>query len=202
MLERLESIEKRYADLNDLMSRREVAGDFERLQHLLKERAAIEHLVAKYREYKNTLKDLHDTQGLVVQGLDEEMAEKIARTILSKCKACSLPPSLVVHLIFRESSFNQMAVSSAGAIGLMGIMQKYHPEKCESFSRNQLFSIETNLDIGCRILREFIDGSGSLEEALQKYVGKSHRTYAGDIFRLMAEYEFEMREENGSSSQI
>jgi peptide chain release factor 1 len=75
MLERLESIEKRYADLNDLMSRREVAADFERLQHLLKERAAIEHLVAKYREYKHTLKDLHDTQGLVVQGLDEEMAE-------------------------------------------------------------------------------------------------------------------------------
>lgn len=74
MLERLESIEKRYAELNELMSQPEVASDFDRLQNLAREQASIDDLVTKYREYKETLKSLDETQNMLDQGLDEQMA--------------------------------------------------------------------------------------------------------------------------------
>ena len=75
MLERLESIERRYTELNELMSEPEVASDFDKLQNMAREQASIEELVTKYREYKATLKSLEETQAIITQGLDEEMAE-------------------------------------------------------------------------------------------------------------------------------
>ncbi len=75
MLERLDSIERRYDELNELMSRPDVSGDFERLQKLAREHASLEGVVSKYREYKATLASLDETQAMIAQGLDEEMAE-------------------------------------------------------------------------------------------------------------------------------
>jgi len=75
MFERLDSIERRYVELHELMSQPEVASDFDKLQELARENASIEELVAKYREYKSIVKSLEETQAMVTQGLDEEMAE-------------------------------------------------------------------------------------------------------------------------------
>jgi len=75
MLERLNSIERRYTELNELMSEPEVASDFDKMQKLAREQASIEELVTKYREYKATVKSLEETQAMITQGLDEEMAE-------------------------------------------------------------------------------------------------------------------------------
>ena len=75
MLERLDSIERRYTELNELMSEPEVASDFDKMQKLAREQASIEELVTKYREYKATVKSLEETQVMITQGLDEEMAE-------------------------------------------------------------------------------------------------------------------------------
>ena len=75
MLKRLDSIERRYTELNELMSEPEVASDFDKLQNLAREQASIEELVTKYREYKATLKSLEETQAMVAQGLDVEMAK-------------------------------------------------------------------------------------------------------------------------------
>ena len=74
MLERLDSIEKRYNELNELMARPEVSLDFERLQNLARERATLEEVVTKYRQYKTTMKSLEETQAMLSQGLDEGMA--------------------------------------------------------------------------------------------------------------------------------
>jgi len=74
MLERLDSIEKRYEELNELMAEPEIALNFERLQNLARERAAIEEVVTKYREYKATMKSLEDTQAMLNQRLDEDMS--------------------------------------------------------------------------------------------------------------------------------
>lgn len=74
MFDRLDSIERRYVELYELMSQPEMSVDFERLQTLAKERASIEDVVAKYREYKQTVTSLEETEGMLEQGLDEEMA--------------------------------------------------------------------------------------------------------------------------------
>lgn len=75
MLEKLESIQKRYDELNELMSQPEVASDIGRLQHLAKEHASIQELTAKYRDYKATVKSLEETQAMLGQSLDKDMAE-------------------------------------------------------------------------------------------------------------------------------
>jgi peptide chain release factor 1 len=74
MLERLESIEKRYEELTDTMGKPEVALDFEKLQNLAKERSSLEEVVTKYREYKATVKSIEDTQAMLEQERDEEIA--------------------------------------------------------------------------------------------------------------------------------
>jgi len=74
MLERLAGIEKRYEELNQQMSRPEIASDLKQLQSLAQERASIERLVTKYREYKTTVRSLEETRTMLDDGLDEEMA--------------------------------------------------------------------------------------------------------------------------------
>jgi len=74
MLERLAGIEKRYEELNQQMAMPEIASDLKQLQSLAQERAGIESLVTKYREYKTTARSLEETRTMLDDGLDEEMA--------------------------------------------------------------------------------------------------------------------------------
>ena len=74
MLERLAGIEKRYEELNEQMAMPEIASDLKQLQSLAQERASIERLVTKYREYKTTARSLEETRTMLDDGLDEEMA--------------------------------------------------------------------------------------------------------------------------------
>ncbi len=77
MLEQLEKSEKRFEELTLLMASPEVLADPRQLQSLGKERAAIEDIVSKYGEYKATLKSIADTQAMLADGQDEEMAVMI-----------------------------------------------------------------------------------------------------------------------------
>ena len=74
MLERLESIEQRYEELTNIMGQPEVALDFEKMQNLARERSSLEEVVTRYREYRATVKSIEDTQAMLQQELDEEMA--------------------------------------------------------------------------------------------------------------------------------
>ena len=74
MLEKLESIAKRHQELDDLMSQPEVALDYERLQALARERASIEDIVAKYKEYEAVVKSIEETKPMLD---DEEMASLV-----------------------------------------------------------------------------------------------------------------------------
>jgi len=83
MLDRLERIEKRYQELDKQMSMPEVASDLKQLQALAQERASIEDLVTKYREYKATAKSLAETKSMLGDGLDEEMTALVKQEIES-----------------------------------------------------------------------------------------------------------------------
>jgi peptide chain release factor 1 len=83
MLDRLEGIEKRYQELDEQMSLPEVASDLKQLQTLAQERASMEDLVTKYREYKTTSKSLEETKTMLGDGLDEEMTALVKQEIES-----------------------------------------------------------------------------------------------------------------------
>jgi len=74
MLDKLESIERRFEELNQLMSQPEIISDMEKLQSLAKEQAGISGIVTKFREYKKVLKELEDTRAMKTKGQDKELA--------------------------------------------------------------------------------------------------------------------------------
>jgi len=83
MLDRLERIVKHYQELDKQMSMPEVASDLKQLQTLAQERASIEDLVTKYREYKATSKSLEETKTMLGDGLNEEMTALVKQEIES-----------------------------------------------------------------------------------------------------------------------
>ena len=83
MLDRLERIERRYQELNQQMAMPEIASDVKRLQVLAQERASIESLVTRYREYKATAKSLEETRAMLSGGVEEEMVALVKQEIES-----------------------------------------------------------------------------------------------------------------------
>ncbi len=81
MLDKLEEIEKRYQEIDRQLAMPEVATNLEQLQRLAQERANIEDVVTKYREYKATSKALEETRAMLNSGLDEEMTKLVKQEI-------------------------------------------------------------------------------------------------------------------------
>jgi peptide chain release factor 1 len=73
MLNRLDSIEKRYEELRQLMAQPELSTNPARLQTLAQEQANLEDIVIKYRQYKDIVKALQETQSMLDDGLEADM---------------------------------------------------------------------------------------------------------------------------------
>ncbi len=83
MLDQLERVEKRYQELNRQIAMPEVASDRKQLQTLAQERASLESLVTKYRQYKATSKSLEETRAMLNGRLDEDMTALVKQEIES-----------------------------------------------------------------------------------------------------------------------
>jgi peptide chain release factor 1 len=73
MLDRLAQLEKRFNDIEQEMASPDVVSDIRRLQELAQERAGIEDVVNRYRQYRNTEKQLADTHSMLESETDEDM---------------------------------------------------------------------------------------------------------------------------------
>ncbi|MBI3045581.1 MAG: transglycosylase SLT domain-containing protein [Betaproteobacteria bacterium] len=83
-----------------------------------------------------------------------------------------LDPLLIIAVIAVESSFNPIAESVAGAKGLMQIIPKFHGDKLGVYGGEQaVFDPATNIQVGARILKEYIRLTGNVGIALQMYAG-------------------------------
>lgn len=74
MLDKLTAKEQRYEELENMMADPEIAGDFSRLQDVIKEHGAIRHVVNLSREYRKVLSDLEEAQTLIREESDRELA--------------------------------------------------------------------------------------------------------------------------------
>jgi len=81
MWDKLEQIVEHYEELNKQIALPEVSSDPKQLQKLAQERASVENVVTKYREYKATSKELEDTQTMLNDGLDEEMTTLVKQEV-------------------------------------------------------------------------------------------------------------------------
>ncbi|MBC1482644.1 peptide chain release factor 1 [Listeria sp. FSL L7-1485] len=75
MYDRLQAVEDRYDELNELLSDPDVVSDPKRLRDLSKEQSGITATVETYREYKNVTEQIEETKELLSEKLDDEMRE-------------------------------------------------------------------------------------------------------------------------------
>ncbi|EAE0672497.1 peptide chain release factor 1 [Listeria monocytogenes] len=75
MYDRLQAVEDRYDELNELLSDPDVVSDPKRLRDLCKEQSGITATVETYREYKNVNEQINETKELLGEKLDDEMRE-------------------------------------------------------------------------------------------------------------------------------
>ncbi len=104
---------------------------------------------------------------LIVPAREPDRLGKIAR-------AAGLDPALVAGVVLQESAFNPLAVSSAGARGLLQLMPATGEEVARKtgiapFRPDRLFEPEVNLKLGCAYLKELMTRLGSLHAALAAY---------------------------------
>ncbi len=97
-----------------------------------------------------------------------------------------VPPELVLAVIDIESNFDRFAISSASALGLMQVMPFWVPELGYK-DKNELFSIDTNILLGCRILKYYIDMErGDLIQGLARYNGSvGRRVYSDKVIERL-----------------
>ena len=76
MFDKLEEVEKRYAQLTTLISDPEVIANQAEWQKYMKEHASIEDVVKKYREYKQTKKAMDEAEEMMEDKELKELAEE------------------------------------------------------------------------------------------------------------------------------
>jgi len=107
--------------------------------------------------------------------LGDQVADPRERVLILKrahqeATRANLPPEMVLAVIDIESAFDAYAVSSAGAQGLMQVMPFWLNEIGRPGDR--LIEIDTNLRMGCTILKYYYDmESGDWSRALARYNG-------------------------------
>ena len=123
---------------------------------------------------------LTDMSGrLAPQVPDSEERILILKTVHAEATRVDLPPELVLAVIDVESNFDRLAVSHAGAAGLMQVMLFWRKEIGRP--DDNLVDIGTNLRYGCTILRYYMDReSGDLQRALARYNGSVGKRWYPD----------------------
>lgn len=116
---------------------------------------------------------------------DNKKRLDLLRHIHYEAARVKLSPQIVLALIQVESNFDEYAISTAGARGLMQVM----PFWLKEIGRinDNLFNIRTNLRFGCTILRFYLDKEkGNITRALARYNGSlgSYR-YTTKVFSAL-----------------
>lgn len=99
-----------------------------------------------------------------------------ADAVTRGANGAGLDPNLVASVALQESAYNPLAVSSAGALGLLQVMPAVGAELARSaglrhFESADLFDPTTNATLGARHLGEYRNRFGSIPRALAAYNG-------------------------------
>lgn len=125
------------------------------------------------------------SQRLADQVPDADERFQILTAVHREARRVDVPPELVLAVIDVESDFDRFAISRANAIGLMQVMPFWVDELgIGDGDMNALFDIRTNVLLGCRILKYYLDmEDGDYMQGLARYNGSTGlRWYADAVF--------------------
>ena len=99
----------------------------------------------------------------------------ILKAVHKHATHADVAPELVLAVIDVESDFDRFAISASSALGLMQVMPFWAPELGYK-DKNELFKIDVNILLGCRILKYYLDMErGDLVKGLARYNGSNGR---------------------------
>ncbi|WP_050616611.1 peptide chain release factor 1 [Bacillus testis] len=81
MIDRLQAVEDRYDQLNELLSDPEIVNDPKKLRDYSKEQASIQDTVEAYRQYKELRTQYQDAKSMLDEKLDAEMKEMVKEEV-------------------------------------------------------------------------------------------------------------------------
>ena len=76
MLERLNDIEKRYNEINELMQSSEIISDIKKMTELSKEQSSLKETYEEYQKYKKVVNDIKESEELLNDPIMYEMAKE------------------------------------------------------------------------------------------------------------------------------
>ncbi len=116
--------------------------------------------------------------------IDETLKDTYIASVAKWGAEYSIPPLLILSIIWRESHFDASTHSSANARGPMQVIYKYHDEKLKRIGKKEmdLHDVDTGIRVGTEIMREYFDRfDQDIFKTMKAYVGGTHKTYAQDI---------------------
>ncbi|MCF6322786.1 MAG: lytic transglycosylase domain-containing protein [Gammaproteobacteria bacterium] len=118
---------------------------------------------------------------------DQKHQMQLLKLIHAEAMRAELAPELVLAVIEVESNFDRWALSHAGAQGLMQVMPFWLKEIGKP--GDNLFHVQTNLRLGCTILKYYLDKEdGDLTRGLARYNGSLGRNvYPNKVFNALRE---------------
>ena len=116
---------------------------------------------------------------------DEQLRITLLKQVHHEASLAKLQPELVLAVIEVESYFDSYAVSSAGAQGIMQVMPFWLKEIGRP--NDNLIVLQTNLRMGCTILKYYMDMErNDLHKALARYNGsRGSRVYSNKVLNAL-----------------
>ncbi len=154
---------------------------------------ALRQLLTKAIEASDSFQDRFDAEVWLVDMSsrlkkfidDEQHRLTLLRGIHREASRANLIPELVLAVIEVESHFDHFAISRSGAQGLMQVMPFWLKEI--GHPNDNLVDINTNLRMGCTILKYYMDmEKNNLHKALARYNGSAgSRKYSSKVLEAL-----------------
>ncbi len=139
----------------------------ETIARLTQKSANLEEKVAHYEKEKEKFEFYRFKQN--VFNLKYPDYSQIAKIVFKKSKRYGFNPYLIMAVIQVESAFDQYAVSSVGAYGLMQVNYSVWKNELD-IDFDRIFEKEYNIDLGLKILKHYYEeASGNIFMALYRY---------------------------------
>lgn len=125
-----------------------------------------EEYLANEKKYARI--DFLEYQNKIFQKKFPDFSE-IVNITYNKSRVFGFHPNLILAVMQVESAFNPLALSTAGAYGLMQVRYEVWKDELK-IDKSRIFDIAYNIDLGLRILKQYYDLSGgSISRALFLY---------------------------------
>ena len=102
-----------------------------------------------------------------------EATRELVGTAYREGKVIGVDPLLIIAVMAVESRFNPIAQSDGGAIGLMQVIPRFHADKFDVALGKSVLDPRTNIQVGARVLKDYIKRGGTDAAGLQLYNGAS-----------------------------